>query len=130
MNPLVGQLLALVVLAGLAFLLLRRARRRSKERYEAAAPEPLTVSALLADGDSEPDAQSNGNGSPPEEAELRKIYERVGKPEAFGEAKEKVVSLAAELVERDHLEMGDALRTAYRRSLREHRQYLAARNLA
>jgi hypothetical protein len=130
MNALAGQLLALLVLAGLAFLLLRRARRRSKERYEAAAPQPLTVSGLLADGDSEPAARSNGNGSPPEEAELREIYERVGKPEAFGEAKEKVVSLAADLVERDHLEMHEALRTAYRRSLREHRQYLADKGLA
>jgi hypothetical protein len=130
MNPLAGQILALVVLACLAFLLLRRARRRSKERYEAAAPAPLTVSKIVGETESESAAPANGNGSPPEEAELREIYERVGKPESFPEAKEKVVSLAAELVEQDDLEMDEALRTAYRRSLREHRQYLAAKGLA
>jgi hypothetical protein len=127
-----GQLLGLVILAALAFWLLRRARRRSEKRYEELAPEPPTVSEIVAAA--EPVAESNGTppeeAEPHEEAELREIYEKVGKPEAFAEAKEKVVDLAAQLVEREGLDMDEALRTAYRRSLAEHREYLAAKGLA
>jgi hypothetical protein len=131
-----GQLLGLVILAALAFWLLRRARRRSEQRYEELAPKPPTVSAIVAAAEpvaAKPVAAkpvAEPNGSPPEEAELREIYEKVGKPEALVEAKEKVVDLAAQLVERDGIEMDEALRTAYRRSLAEHREYLAAKGLA
>jgi hypothetical protein len=126
-----GQLLGLVILAALAFWLLRRARRRSEQRYEELAPEPPTVSAIVAAAKpvvAKPVAESNG--TPQEEAELREIYEKVGKPDAFAEAKEKVVDLAAQLVEREGLGMDEALHTAYRRSLAEHREYLAAKGLA
>jgi hypothetical protein len=121
----VGQFLGLVIIAALAFWLLRRAHRRSQRRYEQLAPQPPTVSAIV--DAAEPVARPNRPLR--EEAELRKIYERVGKPEAFGEAKEKVVELAAQLVERDGIGMDEALRTAYRRSLAEHREYLAAKGL-
>jgi hypothetical protein len=121
-----SQILGLVILAALAVWLVRRAHRRSEERYRQFSPQLPTVSAVVAAA--EPVARSNG--SPPEEAELREIYDKVGKPEAFGEAKEKVVSMAAELVVRDGIDMAEALRIAYRRSLAEHREYLAARGLA
>jgi hypothetical protein len=148
----VAQILGLVIVAGLAVWLVRRAVKRSHNRYEELAPNPVTVEAIVADAesaatsngaqpervaqsngtDSEPVAQSNGAGPEPSEleAELREIYDRVGRPDSFEEAKGKVTDLAAELVERDGIEMNEALRVAYRRSLAEHRSYLAEHGLA
>ena len=149
--PLV-QILGLVVIAVLVVWLIRRARARSQSNYEKHAPEPPTVSEIVAaakpvedSNGSDPDLVAESNGSDPEpvaslngaapeisglEAELKEIYEKVGKPDSFEEAKGKVTDLAAELVEKDGVDMDEALRTAYRRSLTEHREYLAAKGLA
>jgi hypothetical protein len=146
------QILGVVVIAILAVWLVRRARARSQSKYEQLAPHPPTVSEIVAaaepvaesnGSDSQVVAESNGatpklvaisNGAGPEvselEAELREIYDKVGHPEAFEEAKGKVTDLAADLVERDGTDMDEALRTAYDRSLAEHREYLTAKGLA
>jgi hypothetical protein len=135
------QILGLLIVAGLVVLLFRWARQRSQKRYEALAPQPPSVSEIVAAADpvpksngSDPQAAAKSNGAGPDvselEAELKEIYERVGQPEAFEEAKGKVTDLAAELVERDGVDMNHALRAAYLRSLTEHREYLAANGLA
>jgi hypothetical protein len=135
------QLLGLVILAALVFWLIRRAKKRADEHYEAHAPMPPTISEIMAEvaesngGVPAPVAAVNGSDvSDPEiaelEAELQRIYEKVGQPDAFEEAKGKVTDLADDLAERDGIDMGEALRTAYRRSLTEHRDYLAAKGLA
>jgi hypothetical protein len=136
-----GQLLGLVMLALLVFWFLRRAKRRSDRQYEALAPRAPTASEIMAmaagPNGSAPTPAAEVNGSDRSDpvigrldAELRMIYERVGKPDAFDEAKGKVTDLATELVERDGIDMGEALRTAYRRSVTEHREYLVAKGLA
>ena len=75
------------------------------------------------------------NGSSPDdwaemEDELRRIYELVGKPSAFPEAKGKVTLLADCLATERGIERDEALRLAYDRSLAEHREYLAARGIS
>jgi hypothetical protein len=153
----VGQVLGLVILVALVFWLIRRFKKRADEHYEKNAPMPPTISEIMAEvavsngGVHSPSngvvpSPSNGvvpspvaevNGSDdadPEvaelEGELRRIYEKVGQTDAFDEANGKVTDLAADLVEQDGLDMGEALRTAYRRSLAEHHEYLAAKGLA
>jgi hypothetical protein len=135
----VVQILALVLVVALVFWLVRRARKRSQSRDEH-APQPSSVAPIAAkvetaESDHEvPELVAESNGADPEptelEAELKEIYDKVGEPDSFGEAKEKVTALAADLVERDGIDMNEALRIAYLRSLVEHREYLAAKGLA
>ncbi len=140
-----GQFIGLVILGLLLFWLFRNARRRVEKRHAAQAPPPSAealiaeVQAAAAANGSEPE-KANGsepettNGSEPRtsdlEDELREIYERVGHPEAFEEAKRKVTDLAGELVQDEGMPGNEALRVAYERSLAEHREYLAARGPA
>ena len=144
------QILGLLIIGGLVFWLVRR--RNQRARNEQLAAQPPSFSTFAAEP--EPVAKSNGtdaepvaepnatdleppaepNGSDPEvselEQELRRIYDKVGKPDAFEEAKDKVTDLASDLVDEDGIEMNEALRVAYRRSLAEHREYLASKGLA
>ena len=64
------------------------------------------------------------------EDELRRIYELVGKPSAFPEAKGKVTLLADCLATERGIDRDEALRLAYDRSLAEHREYLAAKGIS
>jgi hypothetical protein len=135
-HPLI-QILGLVLIGLLLIWLVLRARKRSQKRRT-----PPTVSTIVAAAEpvaaksngSAPElvAVSNGAGpEPPElEAELREIYEKVGHPDSFHEANEKVTSLAGDLIMRDSIDKDEALRIAYGRSLDEHREYLAAKGLA
>jgi hypothetical protein len=144
-------MLVLVILGALGFLVVRWANKRSQARYEELAPMPPSALAIVAADSAarsngkhpEPVAASNGNhpepvaatnGFDPEvtelEAELKGIYDRVGKPDAFEEAKGKVTEFASDLVNRDGIDMHEALRTSYRRSLTEHHEYLASKHLA
>jgi hypothetical protein len=137
-----GQVMGLVILGVLLFWLFRNARRRVEKRHAAQAPPPSAealiaeVRAAAAANGSEAETANGSeaettNGSEPGtsdlEGELREIYERVGHPEAFDEAKRKVTDLAGELAEDEGMAMNEALRVAYERSLAEHREYLAAR---
>jgi hypothetical protein len=79
--------------------------------------------------------QGNSNGSKARdwaemERELRKIYELVGKPSAFAEAKGKVQVLADCLSNERGIAQSEALRLAYERSLTEHRDYLTAKGIS
>jgi len=71
---------------------------------------------------------SNG-GCTEMDDELQRIYELVGKPWAFKEAKVKVDELAEQLT-LEGVAPDEALRRAYDRSLTEHREYLAAKGLS
>jgi hypothetical protein len=75
----------------------------------------------------------NGNGSNGGTAEmdeeLQRIYELVGKPWAFKDAKGKVEELADELTS-EGFAPDEALRRAYDRSLSEHREYLASKGIS
>jgi hypothetical protein len=62
--------------------------------------------------------------------ELRRVYELVGKPSAFLEAKGKVTLLADCLATERGIDGDEALRLAYDRSLAEHREYLAAKGIS
>jgi hypothetical protein len=64
------------------------------------------------------------------EDELRGIYQLVGKPSAFPEAKSKVILLADRLATERGIDRDQALRLAYERSLAEHREYLAANRIS
>jgi hypothetical protein len=64
------------------------------------------------------------------EAELEQIYAQLGAPEGLSEAKGKVHDLAEELVADGGWSEAEALVIAYRRSLEEHRRFLASRKLA
>jgi hypothetical protein len=95
-------------------------------RNGAAAPDTAE-----AQGDSR--ASSNGSkaGDPRElENELRRIYEQLGKPSAFREAKGKVLVLADCLGGERGIDRDRALALAYERSLAEHREYLAAKRIS
>ncbi len=124
-----GQIIGLVILGLLLFWLFRNARKRVEKRHAAQAPPP-SAEALIA----EVRAAAAANGSEPGpsdlEDELREIYERVGHPEAFEEAKQKVTDLAGVLVRDEGMPGSEALRVAYERSLAEHRVYLTARGPA
>jgi hypothetical protein len=61
-----------------------------------------------------------------QEAELESIYERIGKPEAVSEAKDKVRDLAQQRTADGSWSDDEALHKAYQVSLAEHREYLAA----
>jgi hypothetical protein len=81
------------------------------------------------------DQRVSSNGSAPRawsamEQELRRIYELVGKPSAFGEAKGKVEVLADCLCRERRIDHDEALRLAYDRSLAEHREYLASKRIS
>jgi hypothetical protein len=149
------QILGLALIALLLIWLVLRARKRAQKRRT-----PPTVSTIVAaagpvaaeSNGSAPELAAASNGAVPEapepdevsesdeasepdeipdpEAELREIYDKVGHPDSFDEAKGKVTALAGELVERDGIDMNEALRIAYGRSLDEHREYLAAKGLA
>ena len=64
------------------------------------------------------------------EDELRRVYELVGKPSAFPEAKGKVILLADCLATERGIDRAEALRLAYDRSLAEHREYLATKGIS
>jgi hypothetical protein len=131
------QILGLVLVALLLIWLVLRARKRAQKRRT-----PPTVSTIVAaagpvaaeSNGSAPELVAASNGTGPEtselEAELREIYDKVGHPDSFDEANEKVTSLADDLVERDSIDKDEALRIAYGRSLAEHREYLTAQGLA
>ena len=72
---------------------------------------------------------ANGNDCAEMDEELQRIYELVGKPHAFKEAKGKVEELAGQLTT-EGLAPDEALRRAYERSLTEHRDYLAAKGIS
>jgi hypothetical protein len=138
----------LVIVVALVFWLVRNSRKRAQASDPPVAP-PQSAESIIAEVRSTADASENGrvlepepepNGVEPEvviapngsesdiaelEDELRQIYERVGHPESFGEAKEKVTDLADQLVEEDGMSRDEALRAAYERSLTEHREYVA-----
>lgn len=135
-----GQVIGLVILGLLLFWLFRNARRRVEKRHAGQAPPP-SAEALIAEvraasaangieperaNGSEPEANGFEPGTSDLEDELREIYERVGHPEAFEEAKRKVTRLAGELARDEGMPGNEALRMAYERSLAEHREYLAA----
>jgi len=133
----VGQLLGLVFLGALIFWLVRRYTRRSHARYAQLAPPPpvMAMPERIAESTATPpEPVGESNGSDPDvselEEELRAIYAKLGQPEAFEEAKGKVTDLASDLVDDDGIDMNEALRIAYRRSLAEHREYLASKGLA
>jgi hypothetical protein len=130
------QILGLVLVGLLLIWLVLRARKRSQKRRT-----PPTVSTIVASAGpvaaesngSAPELVAASNGTGPDtselEAELRAIYDKVGHPDSFDEANEKVTALATELAERDGIDKDKALRTAYRTSLAEHQQYLAAKGI-
>jgi hypothetical protein len=64
------------------------------------------------------------------EDELKRVYELVGKPSAFPEAKGKVTLLADCLATERGIDRDEALRLAYDRSLAEHREFLAAKGIS
>jgi hypothetical protein len=72
---------------------------------------------------------SNGSDCAEMDDELQRIYELVGKPHAFKEAKGKVEELADQLTT-EGVAPDEALRRAYTRSLTEHRDYLATKGIA
>ena len=88
-----------------------------------AAPE-LEVEAVNGNGNG-----SNGSDCAEMDEELQRIYEVVGKPHAFKEAKGKVEELADQLTS-EGVAPDEALRRAYSRSLTEHREYLAAKGIS
>jgi hypothetical protein len=125
-----GQFLGVVILVALLAWLLRNSRRRAEQRRASLLP-PMTAHQLIAEVQAAAAKEAERDPDPSElDRELREIYERLGHPEAFREAKEKVTGLADELAERDGMSPGRALRAAYERSLAEHREYLAARRSA
>jgi len=134
------QILALFILAALVAWLVIRVRRRPHKPFSEVAPAPLTVAAIVegAEASSQSNAADHGGAAESNPAgpdvseldqELKEIYDKVGHPDSFTEAKEKVTALATELAERDGIDDDEALRTAYRTSLAEHHEYLAAKGI-
>jgi hypothetical protein len=134
------QILGLFILAALVAWLVIRLRNRPQKPFSEVAPKPLTVAAIVdgAETSSESKAADQGvvaesNPAGPDvselDQELKEIYDKAGHPDSFTEAKEKVTALAAELAERDGIDNDEALRTAYRTSLAEHHEYLAAKGI-
>src|SRR5262249_48406046 len=76
--------------------------------------------------------QERDQGHDPDEMEneLRGMYELIGKPSAFPEAKGKVILLADCLATERGIDRDEALRLAYERSLTEHRAYLSAKGIS
>ena len=134
------QILGLFILAALVAWLVIRVRRRPHKPFSEVAPKPLTVAAIVegAEASSQSNAADHGgvaesNPAGPDvselDQELKEIYDKAGHPDSLTEAKEKVNALATELAERDGIDNDEALRTAYRTSIAEHREYLAAKGL-
>ena len=108
-------------------------RRRLRATFAGIAEAHRTNGASPMSSNGEHRVTSNG--SVPRswaemEKELRRIYERVGKPSAFREAKGKVEVLADCLCRERRIEHDAALELAYDRSLSEHREYLAAKGIS
>jgi hypothetical protein len=92
----------------------------------------VRVSGLLAEGATRRfDAEARGQEIDCREMreELQRIYSLVGHADSLPEALEKVQALADDLVVQEGCRADEALYIAYRRSLDEHRDYLAAKGL-
>ena len=93
------------------------------------APEAVESNGSAPDARIATGNASNGNDSAEMDEELQRIYELVGKPWAFKEAKGKVEEFADQLAA-DGMDRDEALRRAFDRSLAEHREYLAAKGIS
>ena len=108
-------------------------RRRLQSTFTGIAETHRTNGAVPVSSNDEQQGSSNGSGPrgwAEMEKELRLIYERVGKPSAFREAKGKVEVLADCLCRERRIDHDAALELAYDRSLAEHREYLAAKGIS
>jgi hypothetical protein len=108
-------------------------RRRLRATFAGIADAHRTNGASPVSTTGEQRASSNGAAPrawAEMETELRRIYELVGKPSAFREAKGKVEVLADCLCRERRIDHDAALKLAYHRSLTEHREYLAAKGIS
>jgi hypothetical protein len=146
-----GRILGVILIATLAFLLIRKWRERrqasqAEQRPQTWVPVRMSMPAALATPPPAPATLPARPAAPPAppaapptppafdtsrmEAELEGIYRKLGAPQGIEEAKGKVKDLARRLTANQGIGGEEALYQAYEVSLDEHRDYLASQQAA